>query len=146
MPLKCWSIDCIDSPCPFGITSLLTMCHQGRAVPALKGFPGLYFSLSPPLFPLDALKSDLKQVSRGAGGWEGIGCARARLYGKTPNQRFALGWSPVGMLVSFLLLHHITRLTRAFSQKSSFAVCHLVRCTSPVRHLVRCTSPVCHLR
>lgn len=36
----------MDSQCPLAITSLLTMCYQGRAVQALKGFPQLYFSLS----------------------------------------------------------------------------------------------------
>lgn len=36
----------MDSQCPLTITSLLTMCYQGRAVQALKGFPRLYFSLS----------------------------------------------------------------------------------------------------
>lgn len=46
LPLKFWSIDCMDSQCPLAITSLLTMCYQGRAVQALKGFPRLYFSLS----------------------------------------------------------------------------------------------------
>lgn len=58
----------MDSQCPLAITSLLTMCYQGRAVQALKGFPLLYFSLS--LFPLDVLKANLGQVSREEGGLE----------------------------------------------------------------------------
>lgn len=60
----------MDSQCPLTITSLLTMCYQGRAVQALKGFPRLYFSLSLSLFPLNVLKANLGQVSREEGGLE----------------------------------------------------------------------------
>lgn len=101
MPLKCWSIDCIDSQCPLGITFLLTMRHHGGTGQALKGFPGLYFSLS--LFPLNALKSDLKWVSREKGGTRLCPCPA--LWQGTRSQ-LCLGLGPPAMLIPSSQLHH----------------------------------------
>lgn len=91
----------MDSQCPLAITSLLTMCYQGRAVQALKGFPQLYFSLS--LSALNVLKANLGQVSREEGGlkpWLGGNwlCLCPALWQDTKSQIF-LELETHGMLV-----------------------------------------------